>query len=84
MAGASTCCPPISVRPSFLSSSPPKAYFHFQATFIQSFIQSFIQKQFPDLKPVEDFNFFGFPPINPRYAKAVEIAGESRHRIRRS
>jgi alpha-glucoside transport system substrate-binding protein len=51
---------------------PPKAYFHFQATFIQSFIQ----KQFPNLKPVEDFNFFGFPQINPQYAKAVEIAGD--------
>ena len=40
-----------------LFSNPPKAYFHQQA----SFIQSFIQKTFPDLKPVEDFTFFGFP-----------------------
>lgn len=55
-----------------LFESPPKAYFHFQATFIQSFIQ----KQYPDLKPVEDFAFFGFPRIDSKYAKAVEIAGD--------
>jgi alpha-glucoside transport system substrate-binding protein len=55
-----------------LFQAPPQAYFHFQATFIQSFIQ----KQFPDLKPVDDFAFFGFPPIDPKYAKAVEIAGD--------
>jgi alpha-glucoside transport system substrate-binding protein len=55
-----------------LFQTPPKAYFHFQATFIQSFIQ----KQFPDLKPVDDFAFFGFPPIDPQYAKAIEIAGD--------
>ena len=55
-----------------LFSNPPKAYFHQQA----SFIQSFIQKAFPDLKPGEDFNFFGFPSINPKYAKAVESAGD--------
>jgi alpha-glucoside transport system substrate-binding protein len=52
--------------------TPPQAYFHFQATFIQSFIQ----KQYPDLKPVDDFNFFGFPPIDPKYAKAAEVAGD--------
>ncbi|HEY9593070.1 MAG TPA: ABC transporter substrate-binding protein [Spirochaetia bacterium] len=55
-----------------LFENPPQAYFHFQATFIQSFIQ----KQYPDLKPVEDFNFFGFPSIEPKYAKAAEIAGD--------
>ncbi len=55
-----------------LFDNPPKAYFHMQATFIQSFIQ----QMFPDLKPVDDFNFFGFPPIDPKYSKAVEIAGD--------
>ncbi|MCD6122780.1 MAG: carbohydrate ABC transporter substrate-binding protein [Spirochaetales bacterium] len=55
-----------------LFENPPKAYFHHQATFIQSFIL----KQFPNLKPVEDFNFFGFPEINPKYGKAVEAAGD--------
>ena len=51
--------------------SPPKAYFHQQATFIQSFIQ----KDFPNLKPVTDFTFFPFPSINPQYAKSVQMAG---------
>ncbi len=55
-----------------LFSNNPGAYFHHQA----SFIQSFIQKAYPDLKPVEDFNFFGFPSINPKYSKAVESAGD--------
>ena len=55
-----------------LFQTPPKAYFFLQATFIQSFIQ----KQFPDLKSGEDFNFFGFPSINPEYAKSVETAGD--------
>ncbi len=51
---------------------PPTAYFHQQA----SFIQGFIQDQFPGLKPVTDFMFFGFPPIKPEFAKAVEAAGD--------
>jgi alpha-glucoside transport system substrate-binding protein len=55
-----------------LFQNPPKAYFHHQATFIQSFIQ----QAFPDLKPVEDFNFFGFPAIDAKFAKSVEIAGD--------
>jgi len=53
-------------------SSPPRCYLHHQATFIQDFIQ----KQFPNLKPVEDFNFFEFPPINPNVGKAVVAAGD--------
>lgn len=56
--------------PLFIDS--PGAYFHMQA----SFIQSFIKEQFPDLQPGEDFNFFGFPPIKPQYANAVEAAGD--------
>jgi len=55
-----------------LFSDPPKAVFHHQA----SFIQGFITDQFPDLKPVEDFMFFGFPAITPDYAKSVEAAGD--------
>lgn len=55
-----------------LFSNNPGAFFHHQA----SFIQSFIQKAFPNLKPVEDFAFFGFPSINPKYSKAVESAGD--------
>ena len=55
-----------------LFENPPKAYFHFQATFIQSFIQ----KQFPALKPQEDFDFFALPPVKAEYAKSAEIAGD--------
>jgi alpha-glucoside transport system substrate-binding protein len=55
-----------------LFHDPPGAYFHMQA----SFIQSFILDQFPTLKPGEDFNFFGFPSINPAYTNAVEAAGD--------
>ncbi|MGO8693435.1 MAG: ABC transporter substrate-binding protein [Rectinemataceae bacterium] len=51
-----------------LFENPPKAYFHMQA----SFIEGFITDQFPNLKPGKDFNFFGFPSIDPKYAKAVE------------
>jgi alpha-glucoside transport system substrate-binding protein len=54
--------------PAPLFQDPPKAYFHMQA----SFIQSFITDQFPGLKPGKDFDFFGFPSIDPKYAKAVE------------
>ena len=55
-----------------LFENPPKAYFHFQATFIQGFIA----KQFPALKAGEDFNFFPLPPIKPEYTKSAEISGD--------
>jgi len=55
-----------------LFETPPKAYFHFQATFIQGFIT----KQFPALKAGEDFSFFAFPPIKPEYTKSAEISGD--------
>jgi alpha-glucoside transport system substrate-binding protein len=55
-----------------LFEKPPKAYFHFQATFIQGFIA----KQFPDVKAGEDFNFFALPPVKAEYAKSAEIAGD--------
>jgi alpha-glucoside transport system substrate-binding protein len=54
--------------PAPLFQNPPKAYFHMQA----SFIQSFIMDQFPGSKPAVDFDFFGFPSIDAKYAKAVE------------
>jgi alpha-glucoside transport system substrate-binding protein len=55
-----------------LFENPPKAYFHFQATFIQGFIG----KQLPNLKAGEDFSFFALPPIKAEYAKSAEIAGD--------
>lgn len=53
-------------------TTPPRCYLHHQATFIQDFIQ----KQFPQLKPVEDFAFVEFPAINPSISKAVVAAGD--------
>jgi alpha-glucoside transport system substrate-binding protein len=55
-----------------LFAEPAQAYFHQQA----SFIQGFIAAQFPGLKPVEDFNFVGFPAIDPKYSKAMEVAAD--------
>lgn len=55
-----------------LFQNPPKAVFHQQA----SFIQGFIKEQFPALQAGKDYAFFGFPSIDPRYAKAVEGAGD--------
>ena len=55
-----------------LFADPPQAYFHHQA----SFIQSFIQNQFPNAKPVADFNFVAFPAIDPKYSKAMEVAAD--------
>jgi len=55
-----------------LFASPPAAYFHHQATFMQSFIA----KQFPDLVLAKDYNFFAFPTIDRKYAKAIEGAGD--------
>ncbi|MEW5816252.1 MAG: extracellular solute-binding protein [Spirochaetota bacterium] len=53
-------------------SSPPKAYFNMQS----SFIPGFIMQQFPTLKPAEGFNFFKFPTIDPKYAGAIQSAGD--------
>lgn len=55
-----------------LFASPAKAAFHHQA----SFIQSFFVDQNPGVKPGVDFDFFGFPAINPQFAKAVEGAAD--------
>lgn len=55
-----------------LFTDPPGAYFHHQATFMQGFIA----KQFPNLVAGKDYNFFGFPAINPEYKKAIEGAGD--------
>lgn len=55
-----------------LFQNPPQAYLHHQA----SFIQGFITDQFPGLKPVQDFNFVGFPSIDSKYSKAMEVAAD--------
>lgn len=63
-----------------LFQSPPRALFHFQA----AFIQGFIHKQFPRLKPGEDFDFFPFPAIRPEFARAEVIAGDLLAMLRRT
>ncbi|RIK29836.1 MAG: ABC transporter substrate-binding protein [Chloroflexi bacterium] len=55
-----------------LFTDPPGCYLHHQA----SFITDFFVTNFPDLQPVEDFNFFAFPDIDPQYSGAVEAAGD--------
>jgi len=58
--------------PAPLFSDPSQAVFHQQA----SFIQGFIKDQFPDLEPVKDFMFFGFPSVKEEYKHSVEAAGD--------
>jgi alpha-glucoside transport system substrate-binding protein len=55
-----------------LFTDPPGCYLHHQA----SFITSFFQRANPSLRPVEDFNFFGFPDVDPRYASSIEVSGD--------
>lgn len=55
-----------------LFTSPPRAYLHHQG----SFITDFIVKANPNLRPVQDFNFFMFPDIDPRFGSSAVIAGD--------
>jgi alpha-glucoside transport system substrate-binding protein len=52
--------------------NPPRAYMYF----LGGFTQGFIAKQFPDLKPGKDYDFFSFPTIHPKYAGAVTGAAD--------
>ena len=52
-------------------STPSKAAMVFEADFVGQVIL-----QFTKAKPRTDFNTFTFPSIAPRYANAVEIAGD--------
>jgi alpha-glucoside transport system substrate-binding protein len=53
-------------------ASPPRCYLHHQG----SFITEFFTKAPSNPKPVEDFNLFPFPTIDPRNAGAQEVAGD--------
>jgi alpha-glucoside transport system substrate-binding protein len=55
-----------------LFTTPPNCYFHHQG----SFITDFFTKANPNLKPVEDFNYFAFPDINAQYSGSLEVAGD--------
>jgi alpha-glucoside transport system substrate-binding protein len=47
--------------------TPPQAAMYYEGDFVQGFITS----QFPDLKPVTDYDFFPFPTISTQYRNAV-------------
>jgi alpha-glucoside transport system substrate-binding protein len=55
-----------------LYTDPPRAYMYYLASFAQGFIAS----KYPDLKAGEDYNFFPFPTINPKYTGAVTIGAD--------
>ena len=54
-------------------TNPPKCYMLNQASFITTFFTS----SNPNLKPVDDFNFFALPDINSQFAGAHVVAGDS-------
>lgn len=61
--------------PCALFTDPPGAYLHRQASFIQSFIMDCPGGE--DLVPGEDFDFFGFPTIDPQYGNPGLGAADS-------
>ncbi len=55
-----------------LYTDPPEAYMDYLASFAQAFIAS----KYPDLSPGDDYNFFTFPTIDPKYAGAVTVGAD--------
>lgn len=55
-----------------LYADPPGAFMYPLA----SFAQAFIAKEYPNLEPGPDYNFFGFPHIDPEYAGAVTVGAD--------
>lgn len=55
-----------------LFTDPPNCYMHHQASFITDF---FVDNN-PGVEPVEDFQFFGFPPFDPEEPQKLEVAGD--------
>jgi alpha-glucoside transport system substrate-binding protein len=55
-----------------LFTDPPGCYMVHQASFITDF---FVQNN-PDVKPVEDFDFFGFPSFKSGAPVSTEMAGD--------
>jgi alpha-glucoside transport system substrate-binding protein len=58
-----------------LFTDPPGAYLHRQASFMQSFIMSCPGGE--EMVPGEDFDFFGFPTIDPMYGNPGLGAADS-------
>ena len=55
-----------------LFTNPPGCYMVHQA----SFISSFFEQNSPGVKPITDFNWFGFPPFKQGAPVSTEIAGD--------
>jgi alpha-glucoside transport system substrate-binding protein len=55
-----------------LFTDPPKCYMVHQASFITDF---FVQNT-PGVQPVENFDFFGFPPFDANSPVSTEMAGD--------
>jgi alpha-glucoside transport system substrate-binding protein len=55
-----------------LFSNPPRCSMYDQGNFITDF---FVQNN-PGLKPVEGYNFFPFPDIDPRNSGSTQVAGD--------
>ena len=53
-------------------TEPPTAYMDYLASFAQGFIAS----KYPNLNAGDDYNFFTFPTINPKYVGAVTIGAD--------
>jgi len=56
-----------------LFKNPPGCFLHHQA----SFITSFFEQNTPGLTAGVDYNFFGFPDINPQFSGTYEVVGDS-------
>lgn len=56
-----------------LFTSPPTAYLHEQA----SFMEGFIEGNFDTLVPGSDFSVLKFPDINSSYSNSFEVAGDA-------
>jgi alpha-glucoside transport system substrate-binding protein len=52
---------------------PPRARMYF----LGAFTQGFIAAQFPDLTPVDDYDFFDFPTVNAQYPTPATISGDT-------
>jgi alpha-glucoside transport system substrate-binding protein len=55
-----------------LYTDPPTAYMDYLASFAQAFIAS----KYPTLNSGDDYNFFAFPTIDPKYAGAITIGAD--------
>jgi alpha-glucoside transport system substrate-binding protein len=53
-------------------ATPPGAYMYYLA----SFAQAFIAEKYPQLRPGQDYRFFPFPTIDPRFRGAITIGAD--------